>query len=320
MHKCKRCLKEFIKISHYKDHINRKFPCILVSNADIQKIDEHNKNNEHNENIEIEQNQNIETIKSDIISEFIDLIDNTETIDTIEINNNICPHCHKKFFQKSNVKNHLQKSCKVLKKNEIIRKNKENEMMKKIKEMFINQAPNNITNNNITNIDNSTTNNNTTNINNTQNIQVNIFSAGKEDLSRLSQEDILKICTAGTYYPIVAAEVIHCNKNYPEFQNFLISNLRSATGLVYSNDNWISKTYDELLTSLMRIDKKHVSTLIKDLKVDDKYKVKLESTKDEINTNESKEHQKPKIKAALYNASKMIIKNKKTKDKELIEE
>jgi hypothetical protein len=193
--------------------------------------------------------------------------------------------------------------------------------MKKIKELILNNTPLNVTNNinNTTNnIDNSTTNNNTTN--NTQNIQVNIFSAGKEDLSRLSQEDILRICTAGTYYPIVAAEVIHCNKNYPEFQNFLISNLRSATGLVYANDGWISKTHDELLTSLMRIDKKHVSSLIKDLTVDDKYKVKLESTRDEIDTNESKEHQKPKIKAALYNASKMIVKNKKVKEKTLLEE
>ena len=314
MHKCKRCLKEFNKISHYKDHINRKFPCVLVSNGNILDNDnEKNKNLESNEN-----NENIEVNKSNIISEFINLIDNTETIDTVEINNNICPHCNKQFFQKSNVKAHLLKSCKVLKKKEIIRNNTENEMMKKIKELILNNTQVNVTNNinNTTNnIDNST--NNTTN--NTQNIQVNIISAGKEDLSRLSQEDILRICTAGTYYPIVAAEVIHCNKNYPEFQNFLISNLRSATGLVYANDGWISKTHDELLTSLMRIDKKHVSSLIKDLTVDDKYKVKLESTRDEIDTNESKEHQKPKIKAALYNASKMIVKNKKIKEKNMIE-
>jgi hypothetical protein len=223
-------------------------------------------------------------------------------------------HCNKHFFHKGNVIKHIErKSCKIIK-----NKEKTQEMMSKIKEMLLNQAQTNVTNNNI-NIDNSTNTTNN-NINNTQNIQVNIFSAGKEDLSRLSQEDVLRICTAGTYYPIVAAEVIHCNKNYPEFQNFLISNLRSATGLVYANDGWISKTHDELLTSLMRIDKRHVSSLIKNLKVDDKYKVKLESTRDEIDTNESKEHQKPKIKAALYSASKMIVKNKKVKEKTLIEE
>ena len=31
----------------------------------------------------------------------------------------ICPHCNKQFFQKSNVKAHLLKSCKVLKKKEM---------------------------------------------------------------------------------------------------------------------------------------------------------------------------------------------------------
>ena len=182
-------------------------------------------------------------------------------------------------------------------------------MMDKIKELFLNHS--NVTNNNITN-----NNNNITNI--TNNIQVNIFSAGKEDLSRLTQEDILKICTSGTYYPIVAAEIIHCNKNYPEFQNFLISNLRSNTGLVLINDNWISKSQDEILSNIMNIDKTHVSNLIKDLKVDNKLQIKLESTKDEIKINESKEHQKPKIKSKLYNASKMIMKNKKNQVPALI--
>jgi hypothetical protein len=151
--------------------------------------------------------------------------------------------------------------------------------------------------------------------NTTNNINVNIFSAGKEDLTRLTQEEIIKICTSGTYYPLVAAEIIHCNKKYPEFQNFLISNLRSNTGLVFINDNWVSKSHDEILSNIMHIDKKHVTTLMKELKVDDKLSVKLESTKEEINNNESKEHQKPKIKEMLYNASKMISRNKKKEEK-----
>lgn len=100
-----------------------------------------------------------------------------------------------------------------------------------------------------------------------------------------------------------------------EFQNFLISNLRSNTGLVFINDNWVSKSQDKILSSLMHVDKKHVSDLMKDLKVDDKLQVKLESTKEEIDNNESKEHQKPKIRSKLYNASKMVNKNKKIKDK-----
>lgn len=227
-----------------------------------------------------------------------------------DISSNECSYCNKKFFSKYNVIKHIDSACKVKKD-----KDKENvdniTMMNKVKEMF--EA--HLKNNNITNITNITNNNNITN-----NIQVNIFSAGKEDLSRLTQEEILKICTSGTYYPIVAAEIIHCNEKYPEFQNFLISNLRSNTGLVFMNNSWVSKTQDEILSNIMQIDKKHVTNLIKELKVDDKLQVKLESTKDEIINGESKEHQKSKIKSKLYNASKMVKKNKKSTDKILEDE
>jgi hypothetical protein len=219
----------------------------------------------------------------------------------------ICEFCNKDFSTKYNLNKHIKGHCKQ-KKDQDQKQLTEVEMMERIKEILINN------NKNITNITNIT-NNNITN-----NIQVNIYSAGKEDLSRLSHEDVIKICTSGTYYPIVAAEVIHCNKNYPEFQNVLISNLRSSTGLVFHNDNWISKTQDEILNNIMQIDKKHVSNLIKDLKVDNKLQIKLEATKDEIDTNEVKEHQKPKIKQKLYSASKMVMKNKKNLDKVILDE
>ena len=66
---------------------------------------------------------------------------------------------------------------------------------------------------------------------------------------------------------------------------------------------------------MMNIDKKHISSLIKDLEVDKKLQVKLESTQDEIDTNQVKEHQKSKIKQRLYDASNMISRNKKKEEK-----
>jgi len=181
------------------------------------------------------------------------------------------------------------------------------EQQKKIEELSHEKE----TNKNIT-VNNTNTN---TNSNNTTNNVINIYNVGKEDLSRLSKEEIIKICTSGTYYPLVAAEIIHCNEKYPEFQNFLITNLRSNDGLVRINDKWESKSQDEILSSLLKVDKNHVSSLMKNLEVDDKLQIKLESTKDEIDTNQSKEHQKEKIKRKLYNASKMIKKNKKIAEK-----
>ena len=240
--------------------------------------------------------------------------------------NNECFYCHKTYSNKHNLKahinickkfiennnqNHMKELEKILEKKyeeRIIELNKKfeekfEELEKKI-ESSSEKEINNIT---LTENDNSITNN-TTNI-------FNIFSAGKEDLSRLTQEEIIKICTSGTYYPIVAAEIIHCNEKYPEFQNFLISNLRSATGQVLINDKWVTKSQDEILSTLLKVDKNHGSTLRKDLTVEDKLKIKLESTKDEIDTNECKEHMKEKIKNKLHSASKMISRNKKKLEK-----
>lgn len=239
---------------------------------------------------------------------------------------NECTYCNKKFSKLSNLTKHF-KICKEkiiddenqaqideikqefeeqVEQLKIMFQKKFEEQEKKIEELsHITES-----NNNITVTENSHNNNN-----NTTNNIINIYNAGKEDLSRLSKEDTIKICTSGTYYPIVAAEVIHCNKNYPEFQNFLISNLRSNTGLVKINDNWESRSHEEIFRTLLKVDKNHVSTLMKDLEVDKKLKVKLESTQDEIDTGESKEHQIPKIKEKLYNASKMITKNKKKEEK-----
>jgi hypothetical protein len=227
---------------------------------------------------------------------------------------NMCTHCNKNYSNKYNLNKHL-KTCKMkidydnqLKIDhlqEIVSKQeKDKDDLKKKVDELANQAE---TNTNIT-VNNTNTNTNSNNV-------INIYNAGKEDLSLLSKEDIIKICTSGTYYPIVAAEIIHCNKKYPEFQNFLISNLRSNTGLIKINDNWVSKSQEDILRTLLTVDKTHVSTLIKDLEVDKKLQVKLESTQGEVDTNENKEHQKSKIRQKLYDASKMIMKNKKHREK-----
>jgi hypothetical protein len=229
---------------------------------------------------------------------------------------NECFYCNKIFSLKHNLTAHL-KICKEkpiedndtqlqieeLKKMLFEQQKKYEDLEKKVELSYSTE-----TNNNITVTENSNNNNTTNNI-------INIYSAGKEDLSLLSQEDIVKLCTSGTYYPLIAAQILHCNEKYPEFQNVMISNLRATTGKVKINNKWITRSQDDILTTMMNVDKGHISTLIKDLEVDSKLQIKLESTQTEIDTNESKEHQKSKIKQKLYDSYPMIAKNKKKSEK-----
>jgi predicted RNase H-like nuclease (RuvC/YqgF family) len=149
---------------------------------------------------------------------------------------NSCEYCKKIYSTKYKLKNHLnickkkkifddcnQLQIEELKKmfehkfeeqqkkfeeqqKEIIKTQKDNEELKKKVEELSHTTESNQNININENSHNTTTTNNT----------INIYSSGKEDLTRLSQEDILKLCTSGTYYPIVAAEILHCNEKYPK--------------------------------------------------------------------------------------------------------
>jgi hypothetical protein len=217
----------------------------------------------------------------------------------IKDTNTECYYCNKNFSLKHNLTAHL-KICKQKPIIDVVTQSQINELkimlfeqQKKFEEQqqkILEQQKQIDSLSHITETNNNITVNE--NSHNTINNTINIYSSGKEDLSLLAKEDILKLCTSGTYYPLVAAEILHCNKKYPEFQNVLISNLRATTGQVKINDEWVTKSQDDILNTMMRVDKKHISSLMKDLEVDKKLQIKLESTQDEIDTNESKEQLK----------------------------
>jgi hypothetical protein len=233
---------------------------------------------------------------------------------------NECEYCKNLYSTKYKLRNHLN-ICKEKKSYDLnqsqleeLKKMFECKLEEQLKRIEEQQKDNEQLKKKVEELSHVSETNNNININenshNVTNNTINIYSSGKEDLSILSKEDIIRLCTSGTYYPIVAVEILHCNDKYPEFQNVLISNLRASTGLVKINDKWETKSHDELLTNIMRVDKKHISLLMKDLEVDKRLQIKLESTQNEIDTNEAKEHHKNKIKRRLYDASKMIKKNK----------
>ena len=254
-----------------------------------------------------EVNQNKET---DLSTELNQIINDTNNV-------NKCKYCNKNYSRNDSLIRHINKNaCKVKKELHDVYMTEIESLKTKIVEHANKLKEINIANTGSTNI---VQNNHITNTVNNVTNQFNIVSIGKEDMSKLTQEELLKIATSGVFYPIVAAEIIHCNERLPDYQNILISNLRSNKGAIYSIGNWVTKDQDAIIRQLMDIDKMHVTNIINDVKVDDeKIKNKIEYTKDELKENKS--HQTDKIKDKLYSASKMINKNKNKNNKtEIIE-
>jgi uncharacterized C2H2 Zn-finger protein len=282
IYKCPKCNKIFNRKLHFDNHVNRKTSCVK------QQI-----------------SVNPIVPETDLTTELNELITETSKQEYK------CKYCQKIYCRNDSLQRHInQNSCKVKKELNDVYLSEIEALKKKLQDHAnkineINAGNTNIVSNSNNTI--NTVNNNVTN-------QFNIVSIGKEDISKLTQEELLKIATSGVFYPIVAADIIHCNERLPDYQNILISNLRSSKGTVYSVGNWVTKNQDDIIRQLMDVDKIHVSNIIKDIKVDDeKIKNKIEYTKDELK--EDKGHQIDKVKDILYSKSKMISDNKKKKIK-----
>jgi len=300
---CDKCLKIFNRILHYNNHLNRKTPCKITIKKEIDlEVLEETIEETIEETVEETIEETVENIQENNLDNNINI-----KLDSIQSNililNKKCKYCKKEFSRNDSLLRHLNlNSCKVkkvldsalLKEIQTLKK-KLIEQSKEINQININ-TNNSINSNNVTN-------------------QINIVSIGKEDMSKLTQEELLKIATSGVFYPIVAAEIIYCNERLTDYQNILISNLRSSKGHLYNIDGtWMTKNQDDIIRRVMDVDKVHVTNIIKDVKVDDeKIKNKIQFTKDELKENKS--HQCDKIKDKLYSASKMIIKNKQKNNK-----
>ena len=171
-----------------------------------------------------------------------------------------CETCLKIFNRKNNYTTHLNKKkpCKLKEINNDKEKIKydnckieclilENEKLKleieKINEKI------NITTNNITN---NITNNNNNNIN-----IIQIVNHGDEDYKKINMNDILKNLPNLPPFTCISSMIyyIHCNDEFPEYQNIYVTDLSRGKMKMFSNSEWITiemkpaieKLYDKII-------------------------------------------------------------------------
>lgn len=110
--------------------------------------------------------------------------------------------------------------------------------------------------NNLKNTNNFITNNNI-NINNNINFNVvKIIDHGKEDYTKLDIKNLMLNNKYLSKYNYISTIIyyIHCNDNYPEYQNIYISDLSRNKAMIYYNGKWSHAnkflTIDNLFNSI----------------------------------------------------------------------
>lgn len=218
---CPRCNYMTDKLSHLKNHLNRKFICKpIYTDISVKEIcDEYN--------IDFEKKNHFDSFKS--------LIDHSNKNINININKNIdtniCNFCNKKLSSKSNLGRHI-KTCK---KN--ISSIKISELENKIK---------NIENNICVNI---TNNGNNYNYHQTNNIIINNY--GSENLSYLTPEKMIKLISPPYSSIKKLNSLIHLNDDHPENHNLVITNLNGKYLHIRKNEKWIKCFKKDILPSIV---------------------------------------------------------------------
>jgi hypothetical protein len=226
---------------------------------------------------------------------------------------NTCEYCKKELSNYYSRWRH-QKICKKRleiielenkKKENKILEDKNNELIKIIKELSSKSSGNN--NNNY----NNTNSNNT--INNTQNIQINNFDG--ENVNYITEKLALKL--AKNYKNMIGrfVDVLHFNEKHPENHTIRIKDKKSGLGEIREENKWKYLGMDDFLEKINRnlIDKLYELRDMLDEKNVEKFDIWYEDVEKLLNDDKEDKKFKKKIKVASINGSNKIYINKKSK-------
>jgi hypothetical protein len=216
IYECKVCNKKFKQKCHYKTHTeNKKYPCYINLQLKLQ------------DNLEVKNNDTIINLDKD------------------KENKYNCSYCDKSFARSDSLNRHVEKYCKSKQKSDEfdILKVKYEELLKKYNSM--------IQSNVITNTNNNLVGNN--NVNNTNNGSITIYQFGKEDYSKITNNDILKsiMSSTGVGIPVALIEKMHFNNEYPEFKNVCITDINRKYALLWNGKKWLRKKYENIGTEML---------------------------------------------------------------------
>lgn len=222
-----------------------------------------------------------------------------------------CEYCDKSFTTTMSKNRHIKNSCKnkpdgdkekiyeqlLVMKNEIEQLKKENKKLRKIQNNGIVAHNSTI---------NSMTNHGT--VNNINNIL--LIGYGKEDISKIDKNDLLKGIRSGFNSTLKLTDSIHFNPKFPEYHNVYISSMKNKYAMMYDGDDWTLVTKDELIDKLYDDKKNYIEENLDDFieSLSESQKKALERWM-ELDDDHIKVKQiKEKLKLLLYNKRDVPLK------------
>jgi hypothetical protein len=166
-----------------------------------------------------------------------------------------CEYCNKIFSSRSSKSDHKKKACKLkpTNNNELIELKKEHEELQKslseIKDLLIKNCKihpktlekinkNLINSNNNNTINNNTINNNNNNNNNTLINKTYVKFYNSVNYKMLSEAQIINIINKYSNSIEESIKIIHFNKNFPEYNNVFITNLKDNTAYIFDGEKF----------------------------------------------------------------------------------
>ena len=198
----------------------------------------------------------------------------------------VCPKCGKEYKHSSSLIRH-KKKCKGKKK--------------------ICHSIKTVVNNNQTIV------NNITNINITNNFKLVKF--GEENINILTDEIYEKIINKGFKSLTEYIENIHFNKEYPEYHNIYVANLRDEFVLIYTGEAWEIRNEEDIIDKYINYKIDHIENKFDELieKLPQKAIKKFQKFLEEKDDDKTINQMKRDLKLLLYNKRYLPINLQKNK-------
>lgn len=221
-----------------------------------------------------------------------------------------CIYCNKNFATKNSMYRHMKHSCRVKKQDEDAKKaiyEQLLELHKQVDELKNKSNKLEAYNKKLANVNkklrcNKIVNNHSIN-NGTINNNIVLIGYGKEDLSKIDKNHILKSFKKGYYSTIYLTEAVHFNPMYPEYHNVYISNIKDKYAMMYDGHEWTLTRKTELIDRLYENKKNYIEDNMEEF-IDTLTRSQARALERWLNTED--EHDKikevkDKIKLLLYN-------------------